>query len=438
MFDRDLEQFSNNIAFIDTKGNISYLQLSQKIKKFEEQLPDTKQLIAIEMTSTLESIVAYLSCLKNEHPVLMVDPVIKDDKKNIIYEKYKPNFIFKQDKLLSFYSKKHNLYEKLALLLPTSGSTGSTKYVRLSKKNIYANTQAICEYLPLSHTDRTITNLPLHYSYALSILHTYLNVGASIVLSSEPITSKEFWDIFEKMECSNFNGVPFHYEILSRLRITKKTFPKLHFLTQAGGKLNQRYVVEFAKWAKEQNKQFFIMYGQTEATARISYLSADKTLLKPSSIGGAIPNGKLSLLNRELIYQGDNVMLGYATSLEDLTQGDLLHSILHTGDLANKDEDGDFYIVGRLKRFIKLYGHRVNLDEIEQSFKTNKFDVVVVGKDDAITVFTKDDLQNLKNFIALEFRSYKRVIKIQQIDHFIVKSNGKIDYLKMLELVNDR
>lgn len=435
MFDRDLERFADKIAFIEEERTLSYKNFALEIEKFNATFPKTKQLVAMEMGQDIDSIVTYVSLFHAGHTLLMVDPSLGSEKKEYIYENYKPNYIYTKGKCIKRGDKEHKLHSELTLLLPTSGSTGSVKYVRLSKQNIYANADAITQYLPLNKDDITITTLPLYYSYGLSVLHTYLEVGATLICSDEPITSKKFWQIFRTMECTNFNGVPFHYEILSKLKITREQFQSLRFLTQAGGKLNKNYVEEFAHWAQEIKALFFVMYGQTEATARISYLPPSKLLRKPTSIGNAIPDGKLFIQEGELVYEGKNVMLGYASSLEDLAKGDENRGRLYTGDLGSVDDEGDFYIIGRKKRFIKIYANRINLDEIEQTCKSDKKDVVVVGMDDQMTFLYKDEnIEDLKAYVFEKYRAYKRAIKFQHIDEFIVTSSGKIDYQKMLEL----
>jgi acyl-coenzyme A synthetase/AMP-(fatty) acid ligase len=278
--------------------------------------------------------------------------------------------------------------------------------------------------------------LPLYYSYGLSVLHTHLEVGATVVLSDFSLISKEFWEIFKKENITNLNGVPYHYEMLKRLGFLKKEYKSLKFLTQAGGKLNEKYVVLFADYAKKQGIDFFVMYGQTEATARISYLPSKMTLQKPTSIGIPIPNGELFIEDNELIYKGKNVMLGYATSFEDLKKQDELKGVLKTGDLGYKDEDGCFYVTGRAKRFIKVYGNRVNLDEMEQFLKSQHKDVVVVGEDDKIIIFSlHNDLDEIKEVVLNKFNFHHKVLKTKQIKNFYVKPNGKIDYAKMSEIL---
>jgi acyl-CoA synthetase (AMP-forming)/AMP-acid ligase II len=435
MFDINLKKFGKKIALKEKEIFITYEELEREITEFEKTLPKQKQLIAFEIKPTIQHIVAYLAFLRQNYAILMVDYTLDSTLKQNIYNTYKPNFIYKS-KLNPYNLEELNIYKHLSLLLPTSGSTGSSKYVRLTKSNLYENCNSIINYLPLTDKDITITNLPLYYSYGLSVLHTHLEIGATIVLSDFSLISKEFWEIFKKENITNLNGVPYHYEMLKRLGFLKNKYKSLKFLTQAGGKLNEKYVLLFADYAKKQGVDFFVMYGQTEATARISYLPSAKVLQKPTSIGIPIPNGELFIENNELIYKGKNVMLGYATSFEDLKKQDELKGVLKTGDLGYKDEDGYFYITGRAKRFIKVYGNRINLDEIEQFLKSQHKDIVVVGEDDKITIFSlHNDLDEIKELVLNKFNFYHKVLKIKQIKNFYIKPNGKIDYTKMLEIL---
>ena len=429
MFDLNLDRFKNNIALIDKEGFITYTQLEELVSNFSIE---GKKLIAIEMKPTIEHIAFYLGALRKGHSVLMIDANLDKTLKENIYKAYQPNFIFK-DKLIEFNKKELKIYKDLALLLPTSGSTGSIKYVRLTKKNLYANAISIINYLPINSEDRAITNLPLHYSYGLSVLHTHLLVGGSIYLTNNSIITKEFWSEFEENKITNFNGVPFHYEMLERIGFLKKSYPFLRFLTQAGGKLNETLVRKFGEYAKKNNIKFFVMYGQTEATARISYLPSEFVLKKPSSIGIAIPKGEMFIQSGEICYKGENVMLGYANGAEDLAKGDELKGVLKTGDLGYQDEDGFFYVKGRAKRFIKIYGNRVNLDVIEEFLKNCNKSVVVLGDDNKIMICSLKNDKEIIDLVAKKFKFNKKIISLKVVNKFITKTNGKIDYQKMKE-----
>ncbi|MFM2152933.1 MAG: hypothetical protein RL199_1368, partial [Pseudomonadota bacterium] len=267
----------------------------------------------------------------------------------------------------------HGLHEDLALLLTTSGSTGDPKLVRLSHRNIVSNADAIATYLGIGPGERALQSLPLHYAYGLSVLNSHLRAGATVVLTQQSFLRPEFWALAGRHAGTSFAGVPYVYETLHRLRFEPAKHPSIRMWTQAGGALNPELVTRFHEKATSAGARFVVMYGQTEATARMSWLSSDRLPAKAGAIGRAIPGGRLRLepvpgdaSQRELVYEGPNVMLGYALVPADLAKGDDLGGVLRTGDLGEQDGDGDFYIRGRLSRFAKLFGHRIGLDDLER------------------------------------------------------------------------
>src|SRR5215469_16804148 len=222
-------------------------------------------------------------------------------------------------------------------------------------------TQSICQALNITPSSRAITSLPFHYSYGLSVLNTHLFMGASLVMTDESLTAASFWDLFRMMECQSFAGVPYSYEILRRLDVNKLAGSTLSVMTQAGGKLQRELIAYFHKLMAARDGLFFVMYGQTEATARISVLPPSFLPEKLGSVGIPIPEGSLGLklddsITREakqrgeLVYSGPNVMMGYAIGPDDIGLGDILAGTLYTGDLAHFDDDGFTYINGRMKR----------------------------------------------------------------------------------------
>ena len=188
-----------------------------------------------------------------------------------------------------------NLYKDLGLLLTTSGSTGSPKLVRLSYENVKANAESIAEYLSIDENERPITSLPMYYSYGISVINSHYIKDATLLLTDHPVIQKLFWMFAQDEKATSIAGVPFTYEMLRRLRIFKMDLPYLKTMTQAGGKLNAKLAKEYIENAQATGKRFFVMYGQTEATARMSYLPLDKALEKYASIGIAIPGGRFAI-----------------------------------------------------------------------------------------------------------------------------------------------
>jgi len=361
----------------------------------------------------------------------------------------------------------------IALLLSTSGSTGESKQVLLSYQNIQANVDSICAYLPMQMTDVTITTLPFNYSYGLSIINTHLAIGACIVMTRFSVMQREFWLLFEQAKVTNFGGVPHSYDMLIRLKFTSKALPNLRYFTQAGGKLAAEKVKHLAAYATAEKKAFVVMYGQTEATARMSYAFQDKLLLKPNTIGQAIPGTRLYLVDNqgsqittperqgELIFCGDNVMIGYASSISDL-RGRLALNNLQTGDLGYQDVDGDFFISGRIKRFIKLFGERISLDKVQNSLQQIilDFPLACVGNDRTLYVVLEDKRQTdsdqaqlstaeneaeRQQCVTTQVKTYVKSIGLHPNAvsiHFVaaipMTQNAKIDYGMLLTLMQEK
>lgn len=465
----DLDKYKNNIAIIsENKKETTYHQLSEYCSELTNNISE-RCLVFNLCRNEIGSLIGYIGFINAKIVPLMLKSDLEDELMHNLIETYKPSYIWLSDELACKYNfkkiysnlnytllktdfdKKYELNKELALLLTTSGSTGSPKLVRQSYKNIEANTKSIVEYLELNETEKAITTLPMNYTYGISIINTHLWIGASIILTEKGLMQKEFWSQLKENEATSFAGVPYTYEMLNRLRFFRMNLPSLRYMTQAGGKLSPELHEQFAKWALDNNKKFIVMYGQTEATARMAYLPYEKSLEKYGSMGIAIPGGKFSLIDiegnviktpetvGELVYEGDNVTLGYAEKGEDLALGDERNGILITGDMAKFDKDGYFYIVGRKKRFLKIFGNRVNLDETERLIKAHfqELECACCGVDDKMDIFiTNEELKkDVTDFISsktgLNFSAF-RVTVIKEIPK---NESGKTLY-KNLELLN--
>jgi len=312
---------------------------------------------------------------------------------NLIDEEESAAILDKQNKI-KFKSEFDN--NRVAEIIFTSGSTGEPKGVMISHKNIEANTDSIMEYLKLSSEDIVSVVLPFFYCYGLSLLHTHLKVGGSIVLNNSFIFLGSVINDLKNYKCTGFAGVPSHFQILLKKSKTFKTtdFPDLRYVTQAGGKLHAIFIEEFINAFPE--KDFYVMYGQTEATARLSFLAPELIRTKTSSIGKAIPGVSLKVVNEkgkevalneegELLAKGENVMLGYYKDDEE-TQKTLKDGWLYTGDMAKIDEEGFIYLVARKKEIIKVGGKRVSPKEIEAVILSvpEVVDCTIIGIDDEI------------------------------------------------------
>ena len=458
----------NDYCLITLERQYTYgeiLDFSEKIKKI---IPPRSIVLSL-CESSPGSVFGYASFLYAECVPIMVNAGTDISLIQNIANKYLPQYIWLPNSAVEFFSSYETFVEvsdygysllrislrssvsvypsphpDLALLLSTSGSTGSPKLVRLSYENLLSNTMSICEYLKIIRADRPITTLPMNYSYGLSVINTHLYAGASIILTDQSYAQKTFWDLFKKNSATSFSGVPYTYEILKRIHFERMELPSLKCMTQAGGKLSEELQRFFAEYAIKRNIDFFIMYGQTEATARMSYLDPKLATEKIGSIGKAIPGGRFEIRDDQnniinqpgvkgnLFYCGTNVFMGYADSIDDLCKENLHNGLLDTGDLAEYDNDNFLYIKGRKKRFIKIYGNRVNLDEIESILKKkySDFKIVCCGKDDhLVACVLKPEKDNcIVSDIAEFTKMNARAFSVKWMDAFPITENGKIAY----------
>lgn len=446
MFFDELFRHGNRSAVIEGEQALSYRSLQERCQQFIELLPEQRSLCLLKGDNSINTLVAYLSCLQQRYPMLLVESNSSLSSIDKLVEAYRPNVLIDGGQAHSLTATTVDMDSRLALLLSTSGSTGSPKQVALSYDNMQSNAESICRYLPIQNTDITITTLPFCYSYGLSIVNTHLLVGASIVMNESSIVSREFWEKYSSSKVTSFGGVPYIYEMLLKLRFFTKNHQNLRYITQAGGKLDSESVQNIALWADQNDCQFFVMYGQTEATARMAYLEPSKLMNKSSSIGQHIPGGAFFLRGEtgsvistpntqgELFYQGNNIMLGYAQTFEDLAAFSPRLE-LATGDLAYFDEDGDYYISGRKKRFIKIQGRRISLDDVERRLFENKLTSMVAGKDNQlnVAVLNELDVKKASQIIRLELGVHPSLFSILVVDEFPVTANQKPDYVSLQE-----
>ena len=413
----NLLKYSSRLAIIADDGTqLTYCELAERVTARAKELQRGVLQFCL-CQNNIASIIEYLACLEAGAPVVLLDASKDTETIENLRKIYKPG--------------ETKCHPDLALCLTTSGSTGSPKFVRLTKRNILANAISIAEYLQIDENERPITMLPMYYSYGLSIINSHLLKGATILLTDKTYAQREFWTFLKENQATSMAGVPYTWEILKRLRFFRMDLPSVKTMTQAGGKLNAELAKEYIDYAASCSKKFIVMYGQTEATARMSYLPWKRAQDKYASIGVAIPGGEFSLAeDGELIYKGPNVSMGYAECAEDLLKGDENHGTLYTGDLARVDEDGFYYIVGRKKRFVKVWGNRCNLDAVEQIVKQITKSCAVVGVDDKITIFVTNQgfEYEIKEFLAAKTGLNPKAFEVKLIDAIPVSESGKIQY----------
>jgi len=442
-----LRGFGAQTALIEDSGqSLTYAGLAQRADDLAAGIGSERQLVAIECLNRIDSVAGLIAVLSGGHVGLLVDATLDEDLRTALYDVYPVSCRWRPGTdgryaLERCREQAPDMHASLALLLSTSGSTGSPKLVRLTKDNLDRNAASIAEYLGLDRNERPITTLPMSYSYGLSVINSHLRVGATLLLTDQPLTSRQFWDFFRDRQATSFAGVPFTYQVLRRLRLERMELPSLHSFTQAGGRLDKDSVAFFAELAKSRGQRFFVMYGQTEATARISYLPPEQALLHPDSIGRAIPGGQLSLVDDagqpieatdtvgELIYSGPNVMLGYAVCADDLQLGDELRGRIATGDLAMRNAGGLYFIRGRKKRFIKIVGNRVGLDEIEVFLAKQGFVCAATGDDNALRVVVEGDgVEQVEALLREHYRFHPSVFKVKSAAALPRNAAGKIQY----------
>lgn len=452
-----IARFGDSIALTSEMEQMTYKELDSVAREINLNIPE-RSFVFMVCKNSIASIAAYVSFLQKRIVPVLLNCAIDEELFSNLRDHYRPQYIwcpedfiegnstfsYKGYKLVSTGMEAPKMDDDLAIMLTTSGSTGSPKFVRQTYKNIEANTASIVEYLDIIPEDRAITTLPMSYTYGLSIIQSHLMAGAQIILTELTFFDRGFWNFFKEMGATTFGAVPYTYQMLDRLRFLRLDLPSLRYITQAGGRLGEELHLKFSTGMRENGKALVVMYGATEATARMSYVPADATVEKAGSIGIAIPGGRFELVDvdgsvidepekvGELVYYGDNVTMGYAVCREDLAKGDENKGRLETGDMAKKDADGYFYVVGRKKRFLKIFGNRVNLVEIEDMLSKAGYETACVGEDDHMRIYTTSiDIDGVVNYIS-EKTGLNRVafdaIHIDEIPH---NDSGKVLYSEL-------
>ncbi len=445
----------------DQGAEITYGQLLDRVTGAADRLRLElgRSLVFHVATNTVESIVLYLACLDVGCPVGLLELGLGTRLDPLLLAYDPAGVLLPQEVdlpagvqsgapfpdrsyrlgLRRTASREVPLHPDLALLLTTSGSTGSPKLVRLTLNNVLSNAHAIAGYLGIQPGERAIQSLPMHYSYGLSVVNSHLSAGGTVVLTRHSFLRPEFWGIFEQTGCTSFAGVPYIYETLHRLRFDPERHPSLRTMTQAGGGLRSDLIQSFYERTTAAGCRFFVMYGQTEATARISYVPFERLGEKIGSIGIPIPSGHLSLApredsdQRELVYRGLNVMMGYAESAADLAAGDELGGILRTGDLATVDGEGFFHLTGRLKRFAKLFGRRISLEDVEKELELRyPISAAATDREGRLLIYAAAretvDLDGIACYVARQLSVPPQCITVAGIPEIPLNTSGKKDY----------
>lgn len=435
----DLRTFGDRIAVLSEQGMLSYAELADRVDARAAELGPVRRLVMVRAANAVEPLVTYLAALGGGHPVLLADA---DDGPRAarLSEAYRPDVTFGETgdgwRLQEVREgTRHRLHPDLALLLSTSGSTGSPKLVRLSKGNLCSNAGSIASFLRLTAEDRAVTTLPMHYCYGLSVLNSHLAVGASLSLTDRSVVDERFWDDFRAAGATSFAGVPYTFDLLDASGFADRDLPSLRYVTAAGGRLGPERVRRYARLGRQRGFDLVVMYGQTEATARMAFLPAHLAESRPETIGVPIPGGSFEIADPdqsgvgELVYSGDNVMLGYADGPGDLAQGRTAQA-LRTGDLAVQHADGLYELVGREGRRAKLFGLRVDLDWVERLLHDHGVDARVLAHEGRLTAFVtrRSQVQDARSILVAECTLPQHAVCVHHVETLPVTSTGKPDY----------
>lgn len=462
LFDIDKKPATSLAAIDDAGGQLTYDELVSLRGELSTVLPE-RELVYCLCENKVGALAGFLSLYDCKDVCLLLSAHIDKALLSVLHETYSPSYYWMPETLVGDYGyekvysfkgyalcktgqKAPKMHPDLSMLMTTSGTTGSPKLVRHKYGNIESNAKNVATVFGWTENERGIIDLPMQYTMGLNVINSHLYAGATVLLVEANLMSPKYWSFIKEQKGSNFTGVPFSYEILNRLRFQRMDLPYLTTLAEGGGKLSDTLFKTFADYAEEKGKRFFATFGTTETSARLAFLPPEQATTHIGSIGRAIPEGKLVLVDDngqeiteadvegELRYEGPNVTMGYGTCIEDLTKGDEFCGVYETGDIAKMDADGFFYIVGRKKRFLKLFGLRVSLDQSERII-ASEYDIecACMGDDTKMRIYiTREGLKNeVRQFIAdktgLKTTCFE-VIVIDSIPHF---ESGKINYREL-------
>ncbi len=456
MFLRETDTIKDRIAIENREGScLTYSELENLSEVYLQKIP--KRTVVFILCDYHIDTVAFYYCMMNNHvvPLLLDRELDARLLENLIWA-YHPQFLWmpksrgilreqytlveESDEHMLFATKgsAYPMYEQLALLLTTSGSTGSPKLVRISYENLVSCSKAMALAVGLKSDDKAITTLPMNYCYGLFIMMMHWMQGAAVCVTNLSVLSVDFWDFLVKSNVTNFAGVPFTYNMLEKTHFLEKNYPSLRFVIQGGGKLSEEKQMLFGKGLGKKGVEFYVAYGQTEGTCMMACIPCPYVTKKLGSIGVPVPGTNACIEDDsigELVFQGGSVSLGYADKWADLAKGDENKGILHTGDLAYMDEDGYIYLKGRIKRFIKLLGIRVSLDEVEsilnKEFPSCEF--ACTGEDDRLKIYGAGDISidAVSDLCRKRLGIERKMLVVSMMDRLPRNSSGKLIYSEL-------
>ncbi len=456
----------SKIAIKDDSGYmLTYRETCDAIGKFADlKLP--RSVVFCLCESCAGSLVGYLSFLNNGQVPLLLSAQMDEGLLSNLDRAYLPSYYWVPERkkkeiagepmfsaygyvLIKTGKEPYPLHEKLSMLLTTSGSTGSPKLVRHKYGNLEDNAANVAKAFSWTAEENGICDLPMNYTMGLNVINSYLVAGASVLMVKANLMDPEFWKFIREQEGTSFTGVPFSYEVMRRIGFDKMDLPKLSTLAEGGGKLTDKMFRWIAAYAKNSGKRFCATFGTSETSARMAFLNPALALEKIGSIGKAIPDGELFLVDEvvnedgsatgELGYCGPNVTMGYALCRGDLLKDDEFCGEYHTGDIAKRDAEGYYFIIGRKGRFLKLFSLRVSLDETERILKTQypNGDFVCTGDDKCMNIFTTEEKLEYEiiPFISKKTNIHSSAFKVFVIDRIPRNEYGKVKFAALEEIV---
>jgi acyl-coenzyme A synthetase/AMP-(fatty) acid ligase len=462
LFGIDKHPASALAAIDDAGGQLTYSDVVGLRKEISRILPN-RELVFCLCENRVGALAGFLTLYDSKKVCLLLSSHIDKELLNNLYQTYNPSYFWMPEAIVKNFAfvivyhykdyalcktgnKAPEMHPDLSMLMTTSGTTGSPKLVRHKYGNIESNAKNVAKVFGWTEKERGIIDLPMQYTMGLNVINSHLHVGATVLLIEANLMSPNYWRFIKEQKGTNFTGVPFSFEILNRLRFQRMDLPFLMTLAEGGGKLSDTLFASFADYAKNTGKRFFATFGTTETSARLAYLPPECATTHIGSIGKAIPEGNLILVNEngqeiteanvegELHYEGPNVTMGYGICIEDLKKGDEFCGIYETGDFAKRDADGFFYIVGRKKRFLKLFGLRVSLDQSEKIISEHfNIECACTGDDKVMQIFiTKDDLkEDVRQLIAEKTGLLAKSFVVKVIDTIPRFESGKINYREL-------
>ncbi len=410
------------VALRTASGTTTYAELSGLVAEEARRLGPERRVVVLEARNDLATVVSLLGAWAGQHPVVLLGA---DDAE-------------RHHEIAATYGQvgSDRLHPDLALVLPTSGSTGSPKLVRLSRENVITNARSIAGYLDLSPDDRAVTSLPLHYCYGLSVLTSHLVAGAGVVLTDLSVADECFWDLVSRERVTTLAAVPYTFDLLDAGDFAERDLPDLRVVTQAGGRLAPEKVRRYAELGAGRGWELFVMYGATEATARMAYLPPALAASRPTAIGVPVPGGRLRLEpvdglelaegTGELVYEGSNVMMGYAHGADDLALGAELRE-LRTGDLGRRAADGLWEVEGRLDRHVKVFGLRLDLERLES---VSSVPTTLVAHGDRLHAFVVGSRRagRVRDDLAAASGLPASAVVVHRLDALPTTARGKVDH----------